>query len=985
MPDEQNDASTNTDPWDVAKVIGPFFDGVFPLKGKIAFQKEWYKQARRSEDGIRRYAKDWKGYNYAVYLETVFVLDCDVEGLSALHQELVKIKEIIGSFVPGFVVVTGRNRYHIYCDAKGHEIHSQKLTDSTHIKGWHSYVVGPGSWNADAENPKQYEICAGESHNDPRKLTELSDEVLDRLAGKRTSFDGDDKDDKKIVTFNIGNGSDVLTLEHPPCVRKLMLKGAPTDQDYVQANHTIARYVISAGMTDGDGAEIAAKMATNTSPEHLTSKDTHDKVYNFRSCMSSARGNPDNNQFACSYVRGSRELIDNNLCKGCPKEATRTSEVPADLLQRVRAHAYHVLTKGDPYDYFIVAYHQSHARDEAVGKVTLLSVADQSVLNAEGIYPHATGGSGKGKSSGKKSVYHLVPREYVFKRSFSDKALFYLKLPDEAILFLDDQTMSSEMEELARGIMDDFQGTKERTTVVDGKELTLTIPPRCNIGFTNVDSSLNLQTANRTVNVSVDESEKADEEVFKLWQQRGKTGAPKYPETFEVLVCREMFRIIKQEIGPFRVSIPYNDFIAFPRKDDRRNPDIFGDFIHGLAALRCMQRSTREGFVFANKKDFDDAAELYNSLSKTQTSKLGDDEILVLQAIFDSNKSATINDIVKSSGLKYGTVRNILKGKPGRPDTGLLDKISGLTKSKLSDRWQDPNDTGHSTSKNAELFELKDDFDILHVYDMGTGVTLLEGWEDVDLNTIKLWTPFTAFTGFYDAFTDVCKSNENVEIKSDDEINSSIETYKQQLQQQTTAFTDIQVRERDVSPPAIKQVTEGGGGVTPIPLSVKAVKAVKALDNENNKVQNGDKIINEPHNGDEVLLHKIVKAGYKTTPDRPLILEALESLHIRKLPKIGTPLDVTHPHTDDDFLWFFEEELMLFKYTDGRKRHGCNTDDDVGVDICKRICDERRIHLQDVVQAWGRLRDTKSIVSVLDEIFNRVHRGKADGPKLMED
>jgi Bifunctional DNA primase/polymerase, N-terminal len=983
MTDDQNDASTNTDPWEVAKVIGPFFDGVFPLKGKVAFQKEWYRHARRSDEGIRKYAKEWKGYNYAVYLETVFVLDCDVEGLSALKQELVKSNEILGPFVPGFVVVTGRNRYHIYCDAKGREIHSQKLTDNTHIKGWHSYVVGPGSWNVDVENPKQYEICDRDSHNDPRQLTELSDEVLDRLADKRTSFDSDDKDEKKIVTFNIGNGSDVLTLEHPPCVRKLMLKGAPTDQDYVQANHTIARYVISAGLTDGDGAAIASKMATNTSPEHPTGKDTHDKVYNFRSCMSSARTTPENNQFACSYVRGSRELIDNNLCKGCPKEATRMSEVPADQLQRVRAHAYYVLTKGDPYDYFIKTYHHSHARDDAVGKVTLLSVSCQSVLNADGIYPHATGGSGKGKSSGKKSVYHLVPQEYVFKRSFSDQALFYTKLPEEAILFLDDQTMSSGMEELVRGVMDEFQGTKQRTIVHDAKEITLDIPPRCIVTFTNVDSSLNLQTANRTVNVSVDESKEADDDVYELAQRRGKAAAPKYPESFEVLVCREMFRIIKQEIGPFRVSIPYAEFIAFPRKDDRRNPDIFYDFIHGLTALRCMQRSTREGVVFANKKDFDDAAALYNSLSKTQTSKLDDHELAVVQAIFNNNKSAAINNIVELSGLKYGTIRNILKGRPGRPDTGLLDKIPGLTVCNVSDKWQDPNDTGHATSKNTELFELPHGFNIMNIYE-SAAVELLDGWDKVDINTVKLWTPFTTFTGFYTAFTDVCKSTENYEITSDDEINSIIETYKQQLHNNTTTFTDIPEREAVVSPPTTlrpKHPPEEGEGWALSLTPVKAVKAYKQGDNENKKDQNDDKIENEPHNGEKVLLHMLVKAGYKTNPNRPLVLKALESLHVRKL---GTPFDTTHPHTDDEFCWFFEQELMQFKYTDGRKRHGCTTDDDVGVEICKRVCDDRSIHLQDVVQAWGRLSDNKAIVSVLDEIFNRAPRGKADGPKMME-
>ena len=74
-------------------------------------------------------------------LRRYFVLDCDVEGPYELKQELAKLEELLGQFKPAFVVVTGKQRYHIYCDAKGREIHSQKLTDHTHIKGWHGYVV----------------------------------------------------------------------------------------------------------------------------------------------------------------------------------------------------------------------------------------------------------------------------------------------------------------------------------------------------------------------------------------------------------------------------------------------------------------------------------------------------------------------------------------------------------------------------------------------------------------------------------------------------------------------------------------------------------------------------------------------------------------------------------------------------------------------------------------------------------------------------
>jgi len=496
--------------------------------------------------------------------------------------------------------------------------------------------------------------------------------------------------------------------------------------------------------------------------------------------------------------------------------------------------------------------------------------------------------------------------------------------------------------------------------------------------------------------VSVDESPGADEEVYKLAQRRGKAAAPKYPETFEVLVCREMFRIIKQEIGPFRVAIPYADFIAFPRKDDRRNPDIFYDFIHGLAALRCMQRQTREGVVFANKEDFDDAAELYNSLSKTQTSKLTDREILVVQAIFDNNKSATLNDLVESlrhKGLKYDTIRNILKGRHGRPDTGLLDKITGLTVCNLSDKWQDPSDTGHTTSKNTELFELPDDFDILNIYDIGTGVKLLDGWDEIDLNTIDLWKPFDTLTGFDSALTDVCQSNENYEITSDDEINSSIEKYKQQLQQKTTPLTNIPERGVLASSLAPSHTRDEPGVCVHTPTPVKAVKASKWVDNENQNDQNKEQLAKEDNKDEKVLLHNLVKSVSKRSSvvhEHECHYNGFDFSGVRGYMERASgetllkPVYAAQPHTDDEFLRFFEMELMLFKYTDGRVSYGCTTDDDVGAEICKRVCDNRCIHLQDVVQAWGRLRDNAAIVSVLDEIFHRPLRGKANGPKLME-
>jgi hypothetical protein len=98
------------------------------------------------------------------------------------------------------------------------------------------------------------------------------------------------------------------------------------------------------------------------------------------------------------------------------------------------------------------------------------------------------------------------------------------------------------------------------------------------------------------------------------------------------------------------------------------------------------------------------------------------------------------------------------------------------------------------------------------------------------------------------------------------------------------------------------------------------------------------------------------------------------------------PLDTTHPHTDDEFLWFFEHELMLFKLCGEREKNSERfvSDDDVYLEIIKRVSDKRHLHLDDIVQAGNRLRDHPTIVRELDNIFNRTPRGKADGPKLME-
>ncbi|HQB07513.1 MAG TPA: hypothetical protein PK712_06615, partial [Rectinema sp.] len=63
----------------------------------------------------------------------------------------------------------------------------------------------------------------------------------------------------------------------------------------------------------------------------------------------------------------------------------------------IKAEALDILKNGDPVEYILNVYSRLHVGDIQIGKVLLLSIANQSVLNSEGLQPKLSGASGKGK------------------------------------------------------------------------------------------------------------------------------------------------------------------------------------------------------------------------------------------------------------------------------------------------------------------------------------------------------------------------------------------------------------------------------------------------------------------------------------------------------------------------------------------------------------------------------------------------------------
>ena len=61
----------------------------------------------------------------------------------------------------------------------------------------------------------------------------------------------------------------------------------------------------------------------------------------------------------------------------------------------IKKKARDILRNGDPVEHILSIYSRLHVGDVQIGKVLLLSIANQSVLNSEGLQPKLSGASGK--------------------------------------------------------------------------------------------------------------------------------------------------------------------------------------------------------------------------------------------------------------------------------------------------------------------------------------------------------------------------------------------------------------------------------------------------------------------------------------------------------------------------------------------------------------------------------------------------------------
>jgi hypothetical protein len=349
----------------------------------------------------------------------------------------------------------------------------------------------------------------------------------------------------------------------------------------------------------------------------------------------------------------------------------------------IKAAAIEILKYGDPVDYIMKVYNLLHVGDTAIGKILLLSVACQSVLNSEGLQPKLSGASGKGKTHATKAMFHLIPDVgYKLEGSLSAKSLFYHPdLKAGTIVFSDDVKIKGDLEDTLKRSMTNFQQKTTHMTVVNSESKTLEIPERTTWWMTSVSNPFGDELLNRLFGLDVDDSVNQDSAVTQQQLYQAEFGEVSLPENKnDINICRAIIHIVKGKL--FRIDIPFADRIIWKGSGDRRNLPRFLDLIKAFAAMRFMQRDELfDDEIFADDKDFEDAKALYEQGKTGLTTKLTEAELRLVKFMV-GKEALSVNDIVKSymkpKGEPYTSeaIRKMLEGTKG--GKGLTDKVPGM-------------------------------------------------------------------------------------------------------------------------------------------------------------------------------------------------------------------------------------------------------------------------------------------------------------------
>lgn len=385
--------------------------------------------------------------------------------------------------------------------------------------------------------------------------------------------------------------------------------------------------------------------------------------------------------------------------------STKISEASKEIHEK----AMDILTHGDPLQYVADSCGRSVLGAEVGVKKLCCCYEVQNIRQSEGLHPRLSGESGGGKTIILFVFVHHLPPETYIKGSMSGKAPFYHHDTARMFRLLDDyrEDFSEDLDTVIKQTSSSFHEKYFHRTVVKYKPKILEIESEQTWALTSVDASQDIQILNRQLPINVDDSEELTVKVNNNTLKRYGEGKLKFPTDEAVLVCRELFHILRGE-ELINVLVPFYERIEWLDKTSRRNPSIFMDLVIAHTGIRRFQREKDEnGFYLATVEDFEDAKRLFTDRDAEElVKKLTRKEKEVVQLLTDHPNGLTYEEIAGMLKPPVGTGRviHIIKGKDGK--SGLFQKLP-IKETRRSDTTKNTDEDDNPSGYGSETTRIK--------------------------------------------------------------------------------------------------------------------------------------------------------------------------------------------------------------------------------------------------------------------------------------
>lgn len=398
-----------------------------------------------------------------------------------------------------------------------------------------------------------------------------------------------------------------------------------------------------------------------------------------------------------------------------------------------------ILDNGDPFIFICDTWNELHVGDRNLGEMLACSIASTQVLNlAVGLHEKPSDDTESGKSDACSKMGKLCPVWKFRATTFSPKVLYYMpNLLPGTIIYTDDVDLEKpDVISTIKKVTGEFEDPTIADTIIDGKAVTMIIPPRINFWMSSVDTIGDKQLGTRFVYSNTTGGAEHDREVNH--KQRGKAlGKPLEDDNEKILICRCMFEYICDQLH--YVFSPYLFASIWSAESEKRNLEKFISVLFAVTVFKYRQRETIHDCLVGTLEDWERAISVYSPVAQNNSCLLSDEEISILYII--SEMSEAYDDGVPHKRLlsymkeigKFNksdsTLKRILIGDIGSGKQGFKEKVPGfsyetISKPKLDEKGFEINGSGYTKtlcySYDGALFDgIQKDADIVETIKKG--------------------------------------------------------------------------------------------------------------------------------------------------------------------------------------------------------------------------------------------------------------------------